>query len=127
MKNVKKTEWIAYLGYFLVGLIVGLILVGLGKWMEGLFVLLPLPFTLILFLSFLMTLRGKKGIGLVLYTSIRIALILAMVAIPAVVWYFVPVVHNSVSAFLLLASPFEALAVYILALVSILLDKRFRE
>lgn len=74
-----------------------------------------------------MTLRGKKGIGLVLYTSIRIALILAMVAIPAVVWYFVPVVHNSVSAFLLLASPFEALAVYILALVSILLDKRFRE
>ncbi len=127
MKNVKKAEWIAYIGYFLLGLTIGLVFLGLGNWIGSLFVLLPLPLTLFLYLTFFLTLRGKKDIGLALYTCLRIMLVLVMIAAPAAIWYFVPALHEAVSAFFLIASPVETLAVYILALVFVFLDRRFRE
>ena len=124
MKKITRIEEIAYLGFFLLWLTIGLILLGIQGWLPSLFILVPLPFTSIIYFSFLLTLKGRHGIELVVYTVLRMTILFAMILVPAATWYFIPACHDEVTAFYLLLSPFEALSVYILALVFLLLNKR---
>ncbi len=127
MKKIKKIEWIAYLSFFLACLVVGLVFLGLGEWRGSLFILLPLPFTFALYLTFFLTLRGKKAIGLALFTMLRILLVLVTLATPPVLWYFVPSIHENVTAFFLIAPPVEVLGVYILFLLFVFLGRKTKE
>ena len=127
MKKIKKREWIAYLGYFLVWLAAALVLLGLRSWRESLFFLLPLPFTPLVYFSFLLALRMRKDAPLVISTFLRLLLLFALILSPAAIWYFLPSLHESVNVFYLLVSPAEVLSVYLLAILFLILDRRFQE
>ena len=127
MKKIKKRECIAYLGYFLVWLAAALVLLGLRSWRERLFFLLPHPFTPLVCFSIVLALRMRKDAPLVISTFLRLLLLFALILSPAAIWYFLPSLHESVNVFYLLVSPAEVLSVYLLAILFLILDRRFRE
>ena len=127
MKNVSKREGIGFALYCLLWIVSGLAVLRVEGWRPALFFFLPLVGSALVYLTFLWTWHGKRSFGLALFTILRVAILVAMIFVPAAVWHSISSIRESVSAFYLLVSPFEALSVYILALVIFLMNRKFRE
>jgi hypothetical protein len=126
---MKKHPWLAFIFAVIYTIILALVIVFLclGKWGISMLCGVPSVFLIPIFLTFykIPEKTNKHSFLLVMLTITRYLLSLIGILLPAVLWYFIPVLKESANAFLLLVPFVEIILVYnIVAIMSIVESKR---
>lgn len=113
MKSQKFFERITFGIIYSVLLLATIILLCLKRYGEAMFVGLPMVVLFPIYLTFLWQYQGKSLVkGMVLGNIVRLLLILIGILGPALIWYFVPSIHEATSSYLVFVPAVEVLGIY---------------
>ncbi|MFA6861856.1 MAG: hypothetical protein WCR56_05750 [Bacilli bacterium] len=119
MKNISKQEWIVLLSYSLLAILATIIVVFLKLYGFAVFIGIPIAFFIPIVLTQVYTPAdvSKHIAKEVILIVLRYVFMILSCLIPALIWYLVPWIKESVNAFAILIPPSEILVLYIISII----------
>ncbi len=118
MKNPKNFEKITFGIIYSALILATIILLILKRFGEAIFVGFPMLVLFPIYLTFLWQYRGKEMVkGMIFGNVIRFLLILLGILGPALIWYYVPSIHDATSSYLIFIPAVEVLGIYTLVMI----------
>ena len=129
MKNISKPEWIVLLSYSLLAILATIIAVCLKFYGFAIFIGVPVVFFIPIVLTQVYTPAdvSKHIAKEVILIILRYVFMILSCLIPALIWYEVSWIKESVNAFAILIPPSEILVLYIISIVFTYLKSKTEE
>ncbi len=110
-EKIRRAVWISYSSVFAV---TGIVLMCVNMIYEGLFFLIPAVCSAGIFLSFY---ADKNNTVFIVFTIIRLLLLITSILVPSLLWYLIEGVKDSVNVFYNFVSAAIDLGAYIISII----------